>query len=53
MKRFKIRQGKDVNLLMQNMKPHIFYDKGKSIPKNIVGCSLLFTMGIMKKVGRH
>jgi hypothetical protein len=53
MKRFKIRQWKDVNLLMQNMKPHIFHDEGKNIVKSIVGCSLLLTMGAMKKVGPH
>jgi hypothetical protein len=48
MKIFKIRQWKDVNLLMQNMKPRIFHDEGKNIPKNIMGCSLLPTMGAMK-----
>jgi len=53
MKIFKIRQWIDVNLLMRNMKPHIFHDEGKNILKSIMGCNLLLTMGTMKKVGPH
>jgi hypothetical protein len=38
-----------MNLLTQNMKPHVSHDKCKGIPNGIVGCNPFPTMGARKK----
>jgi hypothetical protein len=35
---------------MQNVEPHIYCDGDENILNNIVRCSILLTMGAMKKV---
>jgi hypothetical protein len=52
-KELKRRWPKNVGLFLQDVKPYISHNGHKNISNDIMGCSLLPTMGAMEEVDPH